>query len=155
MSFAMQVESPDLQRQIDVLKFFPEVVEKHARKLFSKDVAILYSKILPNVPSRRAKKQLRKTVRGKGINLEGRVGWWGSDVFYAINVLEYGAKPHVIKAKPGKYLRMLNGTYVKQVQHPGIRKGGFVATAYESMQGQVESDLQSIGAAIVQEMASK
>ncbi len=153
MSYSVQVSSPDLERQIEHLKFFPEVVEKHARKLLAKDVAILYSKILPNVPSSRARKQLRKSVRGKGINLEGRVGWWGRDVFWAINVLEYGAKPHLIKAKPGKKLRMLNGTYVSQVNHPGIKAAKFMEAGYSSMQGQIESDLQSIGAAIVQEMA--
>jgi HK97 gp10 family phage protein len=52
-------------------------------------------------------------------------------VFYA-HMLEGGTKPHFIKAKPGKSLRLYGGRMVKRVTHPGIRPRPFMGPAFKA-----------------------
>lgn len=155
MSFRADMTTSDLDRQIELLKHYPEVVEKHFRGMLVKNVSVLHSRVRKDVPVRtgNAQSKLRKSVSGKGINMQARVGWWGANQPWYINVVEYGAKPHVIKAKPGQYLRLLNGTYVKEVNHPGISKVGFMAANFSAMQPMLNTELKAAGDAVVKEMA--
>jgi HK97 gp10 family phage protein len=120
-------------------------VAKHARKLMAKDVAMLYSKIKPNIPHRTgmAQSKLRKSLTGKGVNLTGKVGWWGSNQPWYVNVLEYGAKSHKQPKHP----------VFKKRPHPGISKRGFMEAGFSAMKPIIETDLKTIGEAIVKEMA--
>jgi hypothetical protein len=42
------------------------------------------------------------------------------DAWYA-HILEWGARPHVIKPRPGRRALMIRGAFVSKVRHPGIR----------------------------------
>lgn len=44
------------------------------------------------------------------------------------HLVEFGTKPHLIKAKNGKYL-VFNGTFAKEVQHPGAKAEPFFQPA--------------------------
>lgn len=62
----------------------------------------------------------------------------GGDAYYA-QWVEYGTKPHLIKAGPGKFLPLGNG-FLKQVQHPGARKNPFMRLALDqSAQAAIEA----------------
>lgn len=62
----------------------------------------------------------------------------GGDAYYA-HFVEYGTKPHLIKAGPGKFLPLGNG-FLTQVQHPGARKNPFMRTALDqSAQAAIEA----------------
>jgi hypothetical protein len=158
MSFKVGALHSDLDKQIDLMKFYPEVLEKHFRKVMAKDVAMLYSKIRPTIPRRTgtAQSKFKKSLSGKGVNMTGRVGWWGANQPWGINVVEYGAKAHVIKPKdPSGYLRLLGGRYVKSVNHPGFSSRGFMAAGFSAMQPRINADMKAASEATLKEMQIK
>jgi len=155
--YKIDMTSNDLDKQIALLKFFPEVVEKHFRKLLVTDVSKLWSVIRGQIPKRtgKAMSKFRKSVTVKGINLSGKVGWWGSNQPWYINVVEYGARAHEIKAKPGKWLRLQGGRYVKSVRHPGMSKRGFMAAGFAALKPMIDADMLAAGNAVLKELEVK
>ena len=66
---------------------------------------------------------------------------------YAWDV-EYGTKPHVIEAKPGKTLRFEAGgkvIYTKRVNHPGTAAQPYVRPAVEAFMGRLNQDAVNVG----------
>jgi hypothetical protein len=158
VSIKASIQSPDLQRQIDLLKFYPEVVEKHFRGMLKRNVSALYNLIKPMIPRQtgRAQSKFKKSVAGKGISLTGRVGWWGQGQPWYINVVEHGAEAHPIEPRERNgYLRLLNGEFVKRVDHPGFSKRGFIAAGYSALKPMIDADLKQAGDAVTAEMAVK
>lgn len=144
MSYKVDMSSPDIDKQIALLKFYPEIMEKHFRPALVVDVSKLYSKIRGTIPKRtgRALSKFKKSVSGKGINLEGRVGWWGANQPYYINVVEYGAKAHPIPK---------NRRFSKK-QHPGFSKRGFMEEGFSALKPMVDADMANASRAVVNEM---
>lgn len=156
MSFRTDMTSPELDQQVQLLKHFPEIVSKHFRPLLAKNVAMLHSKIKGDIPedTGRARAAFKKTVSGKGIFMQGRVGWWGKDAPYYINVLEYGAKPHrIVPRDPNGWLRLNGGHLVKSVDHPGVKKHAFMAQGFAALKPRVDADMAAAGEAVVKELA--
>src|SRR5688572_4927416 len=102
MAIKMDMTSVDLDRQIALLKHYPQIMEKHFRHVLVKDVKLLADRIRPNIPVRsgKAMKTFKSRVTGKGLKMQGQVGWWGKSAPWSINVLEHGAKPHTIGYVP-------------------------------------------------------
>lgn len=144
MSYKIDMTSPDIDKQIELLKFYPEIMAKHFRPVLVTDVSKLYSKIRGTIPKRtgRALSKFRKSVSGNGINLVGRVGWWGTNQPYYVNVLEYGAKPHAIPK---------NRRFSKR-QHPGISKRGFMEEGFNAIKPTIDADMANASNAVVNEM---
>lgn len=72
-----------------------------------------------------------KIFRGKvvaGIRVGGKTKK-GASVFYA-HIIEYGSRPHLIKAKPGGAI-FVGGSPLTQVMHPGTRPNPFVRPAFD------------------------
>jgi hypothetical protein len=66
---------------------------------------------------------------------------------YAWDV-EYGTKPHIIKAKPGKVLRFEAGgkvIYTREVHHPGTRPQPYVQPAVDAFMGRLSQDAVKVG----------
>ena len=150
MSVRGSMSSPDLARQIELLKFYPEVMDEHFRLLMVKDTKMLKALIDPSIPRRtgKAAKAFRSTVTGKGIGLQGRVGWWGNDTPWYINIVEYGASAHPIDSfapRIGKYIR----------QHPGFSKRGFMEAGFSALKPMIEADMKMAGDAVLKEMEVK
>ncbi len=83
---------------------------------------------------------LVKTIRGKTGKDKSTIG----SQFFVGHILEGGAKPHIIKAKKGKYLRIPVGgksLFVKQVRHPGNKAYKFLESTIQEMEssGEIES----------------
>lgn len=153
--FKMQMISPDLERQILLLKEYPEILEKRFRPALYRSVNSLANRIRPSIPRRsgRAAQAFGSKVTGKGINLTGRVGWYDrTDPWYP-NILEHGAQPHTITAKPGGFLRLQGGRYVRSVQHPGFSAIGFMAAGYSAMQPVITQILAEASESVVQDLA--
>lgn len=91
-NFTVGIQSPDLQRQIELLKYYPEIAEKHFYPAVSGAARDTASEIQPNIPvlTGKAVSVFRAKATGKGLNIEGRVGWWGSKEGFYIRFLEYG-----------------------------------------------------------------
>lgn len=157
MVIKVDMTSQDLDRQIHVLKFFPEIMDKHFKPALYRSVKSLEMAIRPNIPrlTGRAQKTFASRVTGKGVTLKGQVGWYRRGDPWYINVVEHGAKAHEIKAKPGKFLRLLDGSLVRSVKHPGFSKRGFMAAGFSAMQPKIDATLLQANEAVVKDLAIK
>lgn len=83
------------------------------------------------------------------VTMRGRIEV-GPDVFiapYAWDV-EYGTKPHIIEAKPGKVLRFEAGgkvIYTRKVHHPGTKAQPYVRPAARDFMGRLQQDALRVG----------
>jgi hypothetical protein len=153
----IDMTSPDLDKQIELLKFYPEILEKHFRPAVLSSVKGLEARIKPTIPKRtgKAARSFGSKVTGKGINLTGRVGWYDRRDPWYPNVLEHGAKPHEIKSqKTGGFL-FFGGKYARVVQHPGLSKRGFMAAGFSAMKPAIESLLAKANEGVVKDLALK
>jgi len=64
------------------------------------------------------------------------------------HILEYGAAPHTIRAKPGQVL-VWNGGAAYQVEHPGIAAQPFMRPAYDATKGAVVDSIKAQCAEII------
>lgn len=184
MSYKVDMSSSDIDKQIQLLKFYPEVMEKYFRPALVADVSKLYSKIKKTIPrgkTGRAISKFRKSVFGKGINIEGRVGWWGANQPWYINVVEYGAGAHPLKGGVGIHgykkqraifetyyndpnrIKMggagqhfqVNGKWVTKEIHPGFAKRGFMEAGFSALKPMVDADMAKASQDVLNEMAVK
>lgn len=175
----VDMTADDLIKQIELLKFFPEILEKHFVPVLKRDVKELETRIRPTIPvlSGKAQRMFRSKVTGKGINLTGQVGWNSSKKApWYINVVEYGARPHPlskgskVRSKKkyaifNKYMsdpnrKSLGGTHVfikgRWVTieiHPGLSKRGFMAAGFSAMQATINADLAQASEGVVKDLA--
>jgi hypothetical protein len=144
----IDMTSPDLDKQIELLKLYPEIMGKHFKPALLSSVKGLEAHIRPTIPVKtgKAMKTFGSKVTGKGIRLTGRAGWYDrSDPWYP-NVLEYGSKPHEINSyAPGL------GKYVRK--HPGISAVGFMAAGFSAMKPVIESILAQANEGVVKDLA--
>ena len=146
----VDMTSTDLDKQIELLKFYPEIVQKHFQPLLKQDVKALAARIKPTIPvlSGKAQKSFGSKVTGKGINLTGRVGWYDRNDPWYPNVLEYGAKPFEQKTFVPRLSKYIG-------KHPGVPAFGFMKQGYESMKPQIEADMARANEGVVQDLALK
>lgn len=94
------------------------------------------------------------TRKGRDGKISASVKVGNRQAFYA-QMVEFGTRPHVIKAKPGSAMNV-NGSEVKTVNHPGIRPRPFMRPAAEAkfteavaaVQAQVRKRLTKEGLAV-------
>lgn len=178
MSIRIKATSADVDKQIELLKFYPEILKKHYRPAMYRAVNGLSKRIKPTIPedTGRARDTFKASVVGSGINMEGRVGWWGQDKPWYINIMEYGSKRHPInKGKEtrtkknraafeqgdaqfggagGTHIFVKGGWKTAAVVN-GVSKRGFMAAGYSAMKPQIEQYMFEASEAVVKEMAVK
>jgi hypothetical protein len=166
----VDMSADDLDKQIELLKLYPEILEKHFVPVLKRDVKELETRIRPTIPvlSGKAQRMFRSKVTGKGINLTGQVGWAnGKKAPWYINVVEHGAKAHVIEPK-GKTVsglgKLLSGkkfghilhwgtVFATHVNHPGFSKRGFMAAGFSAMQAVINADMAQASEGVVKDLA--
>lgn len=154
------ITSPDLMRQIDYLKAYPDISDRFYRPVMSTSVKGLASAILPNIPVRtgRARSDFGSKVTGKGIKMTGRVGWYDKgDVWYP-NVLEHGAVEHSIVPSKARMLAFegSSGTvFTAHVRHPGLRPLGFMKSGFDRLKPMIEQLFAGAAEQIVNSMKVK
>jgi hypothetical protein len=147
MSIKVDMTSTDIDRQIELLRYYPEVVEKHFRPVLTVDIGLLADDIRPQIPVAKGKAAatFKKNITGKGIDLQAQVGWWGKNTAWYINIVEYGAKPHNINSfAPGA------GVYIKD--HPGFPAREFMANSFAAFQPVIEADMAIASENVVNDM---
>lgn len=174
MSIKIDMTSDDVDKQIEILKHFPDLAEKHYRPAIKRDVSLLESNIEPNIPlfTGRSAETFASRVSGRGFRLKGRVGWIKQGDPYYINIVEHGAEPHEIVAgnvsmkkfkagQGGSKFLAIPGTYDggdfsfrKKVRHPGMEARGFMAAGYAAIQPIVERDLSEANEKIIADLAA-
>jgi hypothetical protein len=151
MSFKVDMTSPDVDRQLALLEFYPEILEKYFRPALGMGVKSLEESIRPTIPvdTGRALAAFKSRVTGKGLKLEGKVGWWGKGQPWYINVVEYGAKPHKIGYVPRLGVSFMNEP------HPGFSARGFMAAGFAAMQPMIDAQMAQASESVVNELVVK
>lgn len=93
---------------------------------------VFREEVRANVPvaSGDLKKSVRITTRARGGQVSASVKIGNSKAWYA-HLVEFGTRPHIIKAKPRSGLDV-NGTVRREVSHPGSQGKPFVRPAVDS-----------------------
>lgn len=179
MSIKIDIASDDVAKQIQVLKNFPDLADKHYTPALQRDTKLLETTISANIP-RGATSQAFNTfgskVSGKGFSIKGMVGWFDkSDPWYP-NVLEYGSRDHSIssgasvrKAKSiteigrgtvqrgasdtGTHI-LVNGRWRTVSKVKGMKAHKFMASGFDAVSSIVELDLFMANEAIIAELAA-
>jgi len=156
------IASPDLERQLDLLKHYPEIAEAHFRPAMDQAATILEGAIRPNIPvlSGTALAAFGAKVSGKGLTIAAKVGWGTArsdrDAWY-MNVVEYGAKPHEINARKGGRLIFtgLDGTVVSvpKVDHPGFPARQLMKRGLETSKAGIDAVMAAANEAAVRDLA--
>lgn len=173
----ISMTSSDVNRQIEALKALPKIAAKHYRPALSKITKSLKGQILPNIPvvTGKARKDFGSKVTGSTItSLKGAVGWYDkSDAWYP-NILEHGAKSHLMagstrsRAKQKAFESKVasgesyGGTHVlirgagwRTIKvHPGFSAMGFMAAGYSALKPLIDHELQVANEAVVRELAT-
>lgn len=150
MSFKVTIQAPDLTRQIELLKFYPEISEKHFYPAVQGAVRDMGALIRPNIPVRTgtAVSTFKTKVLGRGINIEGRVGWWGKGQTWYINIVEYGARAHSMDT-------FVPGLGVWIGDHPGVAARGFMAKGYDQGSEKAKQRVAEAAERVVNDLAVK
>jgi hypothetical protein len=148
MSIKTTISSPLLNQQIELLKFYPEVLKKYFRPVLKRNVAALESRIRPNIPRATgfAESTFGSKVSGTGVNMVGLVGWHDESDPWYMNVVEHGAKAHAMNTFVPGISRYI-GT------HPGFSKRGFMAAGYSAMRPIIEAEMAQASEGVVKELA--
>lgn len=158
MSYKVGVLDADLSRQIELLKWFPEVLKKHFVPVFRRDVKALEGRIRPTIPvlSGRAQQTFGSKVTGTGVNVTGRVGWYDKNDPWYPNIVEYGAKPHSLSKDNQRIPVFIEGAGWRMMdKHPGFSARGFMAAGYSAMQPMINADMAQANEAVVNDLALK
>ena len=164
MSIKIDLTTPDVDKQISVLKEFPNLAEKHYRPALRRDVALLKALIVPNIPVRTgaAAAAFGTRVGGRGFNMRGLAGWYDRNDPWYINVVEHGAASHDITVAPvKKSVLAFNGadgmpafSAGHTISHPGFGARGFMAEANKSIGPTVDADLAQANERIIADLAA-
>lgn len=124
------VASPDLDKQLALLKYYPEIVDQYFRPATKQAVAILKGGLRSIAPrdTGKAVSSIRSSVKGKGVYLSGSVGF-GAKAWY-MNIIEHGAKAHSM-GETGQAVN-INGNWVTIKMHPGFGGRFFVKQNLEN-----------------------
>ena len=166
MSFKIDMTSTDVDRQVYLLRHFPDIAQRHYRPALEASVKLLSNLIQPDIPvgfTGKARATFRSKVTGRQIHtMRGRVGWWGKNAAWYINVVEHGATAHTIKAKRGKTLRFpdVSGrsrdafAFPRQVHHPGFSARGFMAAGESAARPVIDALMAQASDRVVKELAA-
>jgi hypothetical protein len=149
MSYKVEVTSAALDWQVQAIKWFPEISNKIFYPAMWRAARAVEAEIKPNVPraTGRAQDAFKSQVSGNGLNIQAQIGWFGKNMPYYINVLEYGARPHDQGYIPFLGLRINH--------HPGLPALKFMEQGFQASQGIVNEEMQKAGDELVLALAVK
>lgn len=121
-------------RQLDdLLKTLPVKLQRNvSRAALRAGAVVLREEIRRNAPvdSGDLRRSVRVTSRARGDNVSASAKVGNRVAWYA-HLVEFGTRPHVIKAPPGKGLNVA-GQPRKEVNHPGIVGKPFIRPALDT-----------------------
>lgn len=116
----------------DLLKTLaPKLQRNVSRAALRAGAVVLRDEIRRNAPvaSGDLRRSVRVTSRARGTNVSASAKVGNRVAWYA-HLAEFGTRPHVIKAPPGRGLNV-NGQPRKEVDHPGIVGKPFIRPALD------------------------
>jgi len=150
MSYGITLHAVDLDWQITLLEFEPQIANKHLQPAMTRAVHAVKTAIGSRMTFRdrtgEARSTLMSKVSGQGMRIKGRVGWWGDGMPWHVNVLEYGTAPHFIGFVPA-----LGVT----VDHPGLPAMKFVEGGAAEASPEVLVEMEIAAVNITNDLAVK
>jgi hypothetical protein len=171
------VLSSDVQKQLETLKLFPEIVERYYRATMNYAVVVLASTVRPLIPilSGRALQAFGSKVTGVGMRIQGEVGFTGKGKQspYWIRIVNAGARAH---QEPG-YLNKKTGAqrlsktdkerspvmriqgadgsivFTHSISHPGFGGRHFMETGQASAEPKIVSLFDAANGMVIKELA--
>ncbi len=184
MSFKVSISSPNLDRQIELLKYYHEIAEKHIRPAVVTSTQDLKKAIEPNIPvlSGNAKRMFKASVIGQGLSIKGTVGFGGgkSSPWY-MNDVEFGSRRHPINPgvstrskrkrkifeegdalygnmkgadKAGTHIRV-NGAWKTKTVVNGFPGRRFMRDGFDNQKGEIKGNLAKAVNQIVNDLTVK
>ena len=179
MSYSVGIKNSDIDWQIDVLRHYKELSDKHYRPVMVMNTARAHSTVASRIPrgeTGEALKSFGSKVSGVGYNVKGRIGWLDSDDPYYPNVLEYGSRSHAIgsgsKSRTrsqrerflnkkesgtlgaGSHIRV-GGQWKTVAMVKGMAARGFMSSTFDQVAPNVETDLYQATEAILAELSQR
>jgi hypothetical protein len=188
MSYKTEITSVDLDWQVEAIRWFPEIANKVFYPAMWHVVRAVAAEIKPNIPrsngegthisGAHAADMFKTAVTGSGLNIQGRVGWWGKDQPFWMNILEYGARTHSILPGTGIRTRQkrkstdavstdfgianssgvhinVNGMWVTKRSVAGFAPRRFMKEGFDAAQEIVNDEMQKAGDEFVNQLAVK
>lgn len=154
MSYKVDFAAADLDVQVELLKHFPEIANRHyypAMNRAAREVkSAIGSRMTFSDRTGAARRELTSKVSGRGLNISARVGWFGNVSAWYVNVLEHGADAHVIGFVP-----RLGVQFGKNNPHPGVPALKFVEGGFNAAKGAVDSEMELASMKVVADLEVK
>lgn len=141
-------KSKNVNAVISTLKYFTTATQSDVIKIINKSLATIKKSAKAAAPSR----GVRRTGKRK-VDLKSRIGMskarldkgkYGGKVVSRAphsHLVEFGTKPHIIRAK-NKKVMVINGDFVGgEVHHPGAKAHPFMRPAYYKERGTFERNV--------------
>jgi hypothetical protein len=164
MSISTTISSPDIERQIELLKYYPEIVKKRFKPALQSSVMLLDAAIRPAIPvgekTPHAKDLFRSKVLGTGIsNMRGEAGWNSTEYPWYINVVEHGARAHDLtggalnaSSAGGTPVKVKGAGWRTMKVHPGFGAVHFLRKGFQAVLPAIQSLMQAANEACVQDL---
>ncbi len=165
-----------LDKQIEMLKHFPEISAKHFKPALQTAVNAISARVSPSIPMRtgHAAETFGTKVTGRKIEtLKGMVGWYDKNDAWYIRFPEGGTKAHEVNARGGRITKAraaagggatthmrFPGTsqgadwiFVRSIHHPGSGAQQFMQRGNEAAKSIVDQALGAAAEGVVKELA--
>ena len=158
------IGSEALQRQIELLKFYPEIFDKHFYPAMERAVEVVKSALRSNIPSKRVLNALGSKVIHSGtaaLGTRADIGFgkrYGMPSARFAAPLNQGAVAHMVSARRTEdgYLHFSSQgrfTAVGSIQHPGFSGYHFMEAGLEEATPGINSLIDQASEQVVQELA--
>ena len=160
------IGSEALQRQIELLKYYPEIFDKYFFPALERSADLVKGAMRPNIPSRRVSAALGSKVthsRTSALGTRAIIGFgkrFGKPSAQFVAPLNQGAKAHEVTASrtTDGYLHFSSGrgtrfTAIGSIQHPGFAGRHFMEKGLEEARPGIDNLLEQAAGQVVQELA--
>ena len=177
-SMKFDMTSSDLDRQIELLKYYPEIAAKHFKPAIARVVSDVENVIEPMIPIRsgHAADTFGSKVSGRGIeSLKGQIGWFDKGDAWYVPIVESGATSHDVSPRGNRITKARaaagggatsklswpsgydGGDWVfrSKVSHPGFSGRGFMAAGWSALQPIADSEFAIATQGVFKELEIK
>jgi len=153
-----------LQRQIELLKYYPELFDKWFYPAMKEAAELVKDAIRPNIPVHTGRAQSAlgsKVIHSSTLGTHADIGFgkrYGMPSARYAAALDAGAAAHEVAARrtADGYLHFSSRgrfTAIGSIQHPGFAGRGFMAAGLEEAMPGIDSLIDSAAGQVVEELA--
>lgn len=153
--------SEELQRQIELLKYYPEIFDKHFYPAMQAAAEAVKDGIRPLIGGMaRLEAGLGSKVRhSKSLGTSAHIGFgkrYGMPSARMAAPLNQGAKPHTVNGRGGGYLHFSSQgrhTITSQIEHPGLPAAHFMEDGLTAATPAINTRMAEAAEAVLTELS--